>query len=481
MATLAVAIVVTAGSSFAQASTYSCQEGVPPGQAPAPRPTSSRLLFGIFPGGSAGAILPGGVTVPDNPGKDLAALGQLAGSHPFVLHEYVAFTGVPGADEQALQGARSYLAQMGTDGFFSELVVRYAPANGGGASAVSAYVRFIRHVVDVLGPNPKFLDLQVTNEANFAYAGTTSDGTFTGVKDALIDGVEAAKNEAQLDGFPDLKIGFNWFYRTDPNTEDSFWTYLGTHGGAAFDRAVDWVGLDAYPGTFFPPAPADERDAMINAMSVLRDCFMRAAGLGARVQIHVVENGWPTGPGRPEALQTTALQDMIGAVEDYRANYGVTDYRWFDLRDADSGGADFEEHYGLEDDNYSPKPAFYAYQSLISSLDTQSNPTRLLPKPPRETVTIKLSLRSVRHTCSSRSARIRIALRGPIQLRSLVVYVDGRRRTLHMRGEHRRFFVRLHGHGPVTIIVYARTMDGHLYKRQRKFASCTAVQPTSRS
>ncbi len=75
------------------------------------------------------------------------------------------------------------------------------------------------------------------------------------LQDALIQGVEAAKNQSRRDGFNDLKIGFNWFYRLDPNTEDSFWSYLGTHGGAAFDRAVDWVGLDAYPGTWFPPLP----------------------------------------------------------------------------------------------------------------------------------------------------------------------------------------------------------------------------------
>ena len=47
--------------------------------------------------------------------------------------------------------------------------------------------------------------------------------------------------------------------------------------------------------------------------------------------------------------------------------FNVSDYRWFDLRDADSASGSFESHYGLLRDDYSPKPAFEAFRSLVAS------------------------------------------------------------------------------------------------------------------
>ena len=82
----------------------------------------------------------------------------------------------------------------------------------------------------------------------------------------------------------------------------------------------------------------------------------------------VVENGWPTGPGRDPTEQEAALREMVGAVNSYRANYNVTDYRWFDLRDANSSSPSFEDHYGLMTDTYTAKPAFSAYHTLVSNL-----------------------------------------------------------------------------------------------------------------
>jgi hypothetical protein len=400
LSTALVAGAIYAGEHAAAtlASTYGCQIGALPGQTPPPMPSRQRLLFGIAPYGVAGTILP----VPPSPesaSKQLASLERLGGGHPFVLHFYTAYTGNSAVDERGLQATRSLFADMRTHGLFSELVVRYAPGDGGGPAAVAGYAHFIRRVVDVLGPDPSFVNLQVTNEVNQALTESTSDGAYSGARDALIEGVEAAKDEAIRDGYRDLGIGFNWFYRLDPSTEESFWTYLGTHGGAAFDRAVDWVGLDAYPGTYFPPSPGAEGDGMINALSVLRNCFMPAAGLGLKVQIHVTENGWPTGNGRPESLQATALQQMVDAVWEYRGNYGVTAYSWYDLSDDNSSSPDFEGHWGLENDNYQPKPAFATYQSLIASLDTQADPTRAVPSIPLASIKItKVKINSKRHT-----------------------------------------------------------------------------------
>jgi hypothetical protein len=62
------------------------------------------------------------------------------------------------------------------------------------------------------------------------------------------------------------------------------------------------------------------------------------------------------------------LAAAVQAVSDYRATYNVTGYRWFDLRDANSSSASFEDHYGLISDTYVAKPAFAVYRSLVATL-----------------------------------------------------------------------------------------------------------------
>src|SRR5204863_2622079 len=172
-----------------------------------------------------------------------------------------------------------------------------------------------------------------------------------------------------------LAIGFNWAYRSDPSSEASFWNYLRDHGGKPFVSSLDWVGLDAYPGTFFPPveAPGRERDGMVNAFSTFR-CYLQGAGIPDSVPIHVEENGYPTGdsPDRSEDRQVQALDAMVGAVRDFRGTYDITDYRWFDLRDSDSTSPNFQQRYGLLRDDYGEKPAFGRYRDLVAQLSVRN-------------------------------------------------------------------------------------------------------------
>jgi hypothetical protein len=323
------------------------------------------LRFGITPAGEAGALGPAVPAVPGTREQDLAALAQLrpAAGSPFVirLNRFFWSLGEEGI-ELFRQKARSFTKA----GYQVELQLRYHPTPEQEGD-IPAWTRFVREVVDRLGSNPRVVALQVTNEVNLTISPDSSDGAYEGARDALIQGVEAASNEAARKGFNQLEIGFNWFYRTDPASESSFWSYLRDHGGPAFVAAVDWVGLDAYPGTIFPPAePAGGyRDGMVNAMSQLRECFLPIPDIGPGVPIHVEENGWPTGPLRTDQQQLAALQEMTAAVDDFRGTYNVTDYRWFDLRDHDSSSLNFQHHYGLLLDDYTPKPAFAAYGQIV--------------------------------------------------------------------------------------------------------------------
>jgi hypothetical protein len=99
---------------------------------------------------------------------------------------------------------------------------------------------------------------------------------------------------------------------------------------------------------------------------------MSAAGIPGTVPLHISENGYPTGPGRTDAMQTAALRSAVRALDSVCARFRVTDYRWFDLRDADSTGSSFEDHYGLLHADYRPKPAFAVYRRIVARQDIET-------------------------------------------------------------------------------------------------------------
>jgi hypothetical protein len=213
--------------------------------------------------------------------------------------------------------------------------------------------------------------VQVTNEANVAGAPNAADGAYPGARDALVRGVIAAKDAARAAGRPQLQVGFNWAYQRG-SAEADFFSSLRAAGGQAFEHAVDWVGVDAYPGTWGPPLRAGDtasavRAATLDALRTLRRTLLPRAGL-SHAKLHISESGYPTGPSRSEKTQQTVMRAAVRAAVAVRAKYGVTDYRWFDLRDADTADSSVESHYGLMRDDYSAKPAFFTYRSLVARL-----------------------------------------------------------------------------------------------------------------
>lgn len=327
-----------------------------------------RIRFGITPAGEAGALGPPVPPVPDDPAKTLAALERLRPKRtPIALRLNRFFWSLGEAGFQRfLALARHYT----NAGFLVELQLRYHPSPEQ-VGDIAAWTAFVRRVVRVFGRNRRVTGIQVANEVNFLpIAPDASDSAFPGARDALVQGVIAAKKEADRDGYSQLRIGFNWAYHNTPANEQSFWEYLRDAGGSRFARSVDWVGLDAYPGTVFPPVEPSgaEGDGLVAAISELRRCYMPIAGLGMAVPMRIEENGWPTGPGRSEAEQESALRSMVAAANHVRGTYHVTDYRWFDLRDHRTSSPNFQQHYGLLRDDYSEKPAFGAYREMLDAL-----------------------------------------------------------------------------------------------------------------
>jgi hypothetical protein len=343
------------------------------GAAKPKRQMARRLVFGIYPGGAAGTVGPSGPVAPENPVLRMAALEQLRPpGRPFVLHLYASYTGAGGSS--AAQQVGQEIAQYGHAGFQTELVVCYRPADGGSHDDVAGFAGFVRAAIRSLGPLPGFVSLQVTNEANQGGSPNTSDGYYAGAKDALIEGVIAAKHASRKDGHRRVRVGFNWAFATGRG-ERAFWHYLGRHGGRRFASDVDWVGLDAYPGTWGPALsgrdlPAEAARFMDGALHALRATYLPLAGIPHRVPLHVSETGYPTGPGRTDAMQVAVMTAGVDAVDKARGTYNITGYRWFDLRDADSSSSSFESQYGLLRDDYSPKPAFGAYRALVARLSS---------------------------------------------------------------------------------------------------------------
>jgi hypothetical protein len=336
-----------------------------------PSPAAPRLVFGIYPGGAAGTVGPSGPVAPENPALRLAALKRLRPPRrQFVLHLYASYTGADGVS--AAQQVGEEIREYGSAGFQTELVVAYRPADGGSPADIGGFVEFVREAVLSLGGIPGFDSLQVTNEANQDGSPNTSDGYYAGAKDALIDGVIAAKDETRKGGRGQVKVGFNWAFATDGG-ERAFWRYLGHHGGRRFIDDLDWVGLDAYPGTWGPALGgrglgAEATSFMDGALHAVRVTYMPLAGIPHTVPLRVTETGYPTGPGRSEATQVTVMKAAVEAVFHARGRYNITGLRWFDLRDADSSSSSFESQYGLMRDDYSPKPAFGAYRTLVARL-----------------------------------------------------------------------------------------------------------------
>jgi hypothetical protein len=328
------------------------------------------LAFGIYPGGAAGTVGPSRrrcrpevASLRRNALQELRVVGR-----PFVVRLYDSYARA-GDGDAVPESLAAQLAQYAADGFELEVALTYRPADPTGDLA--GFIEFVRRRVHQLRRIANVRYLQVTNEANVRGAPDAADGAYPGATDALIRGVIAAGDEARRAGHAQMRIGFNWAFQLGC-AESRFFSYLRATGGTAFADAIDWVGIDAYPGTWGPELTGGElanavSSATIAAMRTLRNTLLPLAGLSTAA-VHFSESGYPTGADRSEAQQQTVMRAAVETIQRVRDLYGVTDYRWFSLRDADSASPSFEDHYGITHDDYTPKPAYFVYRDLIADL-----------------------------------------------------------------------------------------------------------------
>jgi hypothetical protein len=328
-----------------------------------------RLRFGITPlaAGSAGATQ--AQPRPEDPAAAKAELERLRPRRrQLVLHlnRMLMSDGEPG-----IQRFAGLVDDYARRGFDSELQVRYHPA-AGQEGDMAAWTGYVQSAARILGKRTSVKALTITNEVNFPISPNTSDGNYGGALQAIVTGVVAARQELDRIGRPDVQLGFSFAWRWLPTSDADFWRQLGALATPEFRRSLEYVGLQIYPGLVYPPVspPSAAGDDTVEALTLLRGCYMPQAGLGRKVDLWVTENGYATNLGRTEPDQDLALRSTLDAVYRYSRVLGVTDYRWFNLRDNDSAGTDLFAAVGLLRDDYSEKPAFATYRSYIDRIGT---------------------------------------------------------------------------------------------------------------
>jgi hypothetical protein len=322
----------------------------------------SALTFGIYPGGVAGTH--SGLTVgpPDVPSRIKLALDRLqAEGRPLLVRRYVHFSRSSAYASNGDDPAD--LAQYLSGGRQLDLVLCFRDSG----EDLAEWLDFIRDHIRRHGT--RLAKVQITEEPNLQTAPGSADGGFPHVRQALVRGVVAAKDEARRLGLG-VQVGFNAVPSFNP--ADDFWPSIGAMGQQSFIDALDYVGLDCFPDVFRPIRPDNFLENLRNAIGFLLTNFRRvnlvAGKIPESVPIHITENGWPTGEGRTPEKQATVIETIIRAVYAQRIAFNVTHYELFALRDSNSANPDLFHQFGILRDDYTPKPAFETYRQLIAEL-----------------------------------------------------------------------------------------------------------------
>ena len=312
----------------------------------APQP----VMFSVYPEGGNGEV---GYVSASGEDVILASLNQLRGDRPFSVHLFTAWSW---HDEQDLDAK---IARYSSAGLFITLSIKYSPPNGREGD-IAGYSKFVETVVRRYGSNPNLHRFVIGNEANVTWGNpSSSDGPFANSAEAIARGTISAKRVlARMKST--AQVGFN-IAITERNTDAAFIQKLVDLGGESFVQSVSFLGINVYPGLW----PVGSGDAYTDMTAYIGDAryALTAAGLGPNVSLDILENGFPTADDEAQELR---LEQMVQAVCDSRAEFGVTGYSWFGLLDADSASSNEFAHYGLLRSDLSPRPSFGRYRSLVA-------------------------------------------------------------------------------------------------------------------
>jgi hypothetical protein len=339
----------------------SATTGQPP---PSPTAMPGSLQWGVIPVGA---------------GARAAAklLRELAGSHRLLVHVYYDWTD---ADAGSASWARSALSSAEPYcrlGFPAELAVRYRSEQGN----YLAYTQAVGRLAALATQSSCVVSLQVTNEANFALSKPTSDGAYPSAELALVKGVEASKAQVEA-GRGSLRVGFNLAYLPTFSSVPAFLASLNAAGGASFVGSLDFVGLDLYPGTYYPALPPPgspgfsdyARQLTSQELLSFHSQLFGELPLRPSTKLELTEIGFPTSQSwhHTDAEQAELVDAFAAGACAVSSQTGLSSFEWFDLADAAAPSPDLSPlglslpwQFGLVRHDLRPKPAFFAYQRVI--------------------------------------------------------------------------------------------------------------------
>ena len=388
IAVLVVALIALALPAAAAA--QDCTTADPP---PVTKPAHP-LRFGITPGAAGSVGGAQGQVAPEDPNRASAALRDLRPAGKQLVMRLNRLFWADG--DEGIARFATLADRYEREGFQVESQVRYHPPEGS-AGDIAAWERYVRKAVRELGRRRSVTAFSITNEANFPGSPNTSDGAYEGVVDALVRGVVVARDELNSIGREDIEVGFTLMWRWTPESDAKFWDDIAARATPEFRAALAYVGLQIYPGLVWPPSPRPGVSAgaeVVEALTLLRRCYMPKAALGDEVDLWVSENGYATNLGRNEQQQDESLDSTVRALHEWSGELGISDYRWFNLRDNNSDGTDLFAAVGLLRDDYSPKPAFATFRERAAEFGTavQQRPTPKLAGRVRRRVSLRGSV-----------------------------------------------------------------------------------------
>ena len=330
-----------------------------------PQPALTRpaepLRFGITPlaAGTAGAV-----QTPPRPEDRALAIDRLGRLRPPGRELVLRLNRMFWSDGVA--GIRRYariVDRFAAAGFADRAPGPLPPAGRAWPATWRAWKRYVRRAVRILGRRPSRdrSDDHERGELRRLAEHLRRQLSRRPHRDRSRHPRRPAASSATI-GRRDIELGFSFAWRWLPSSDREFWEELGRRATPRFRRALDYVGLQIYPGPRRPagdPARLERRrrdggGADADAALLHAEGGHRAGNgpLGHRERLRHQPR---PNRGRPA---TSALASTVRAVHRWSGTLGVTDYRWFNLRDNVSGGPGLFDSVGLLRDDYSPKPAF---------------------------------------------------------------------------------------------------------------------------
>ena len=168
-------------------------------------------------------------------------------------------------------------------------------------------------------------------------------GVTTACVDAILRGVVAARSEARPPRPRRRADRIHLRVALAADTRPQFWRGHRRPLDARLPRALDYVGVQVYPGLVWPPRRSRAAPPATSRRGARRSCATatcRKAGLGRDVDALGQRERLRDEPGAHRGGQAADDLERRGGARAWSGALGLTDYRWFNLRDNDSDRAD---------------------------------------------------------------------------------------------------------------------------------------------